>query len=122
MRAKVLHAATVSGQGRNDEVRSIAIALTGTGDRDVGLSYVASAPIWKTAYRLIAGSDGKARLQAWAIIENATGEDGHEGRITLAHGRPVTWSPQFLNSHRHQRHQVPALRASTKTARTRGEG
>src|SRR3546814_7620081 len=64
MRAKVLHAATVSGQGRNDEVRSIAIALTGTGDSDVGLSYVASAPIWKTAYRLIAGSDGKARLQA----------------------------------------------------------
>src|SRR3546814_16000560 len=52
MRAKVLHAATVSGQGRNDEVRSIAIALTGTGDRDVGLSYVASAPIWKTAYQI----------------------------------------------------------------------
>src|SRR3546814_13156081 len=100
MRAKVLHAATVSGQGRNDEVRSIAIALTGTGDRDVGLSYVASAPIWKTAYRLIAGSDGKARLQAWAIIENATGEDWHDVRITLSSGRPVTLSQQRTEERR----------------------
>src|SRR3546814_16717692 len=72
MRAKVLHAATVSGQGRNDEVRSIAIALTDTGDRDVGLSYIAPAHIWTTANRLIAVGEGQASLKASALIQNDT--------------------------------------------------
>ena len=52
---------------------SLAPTPTGTGRRDVSISYVVAAPIWKAAYRIVSKPDGKAHLQAWAVIENATG-------------------------------------------------
>jgi hypothetical protein len=54
------------------------------------LTYVVAAPAWKTAYRAITGEDGEVDLQAWAVIENATGEDWEDVTLTLSSGSPVT--------------------------------
>lgn len=90
IQAKITAAVEAAGKGKSDGSRTIAIEMGGKGDRDVDVSYVVSAPVWKTAYRVVVGDDGKARIQSWAVLENASGEDWKDVSITLASGAPVT--------------------------------
>lgn len=106
MRDKLQAAAQVSGRGRTENVRELAIALTGAEQRDVAVSYVVSAPVWKTAFRLLLAPTG-ARLQAWAVLENATGEDWRDIDLTLSSGAPVMLSQALHQRYWHQRPQVP---------------
>lgn len=117
MREKLREAAAVSGRGRIDDMRRIAISLSGNSGRDIALSYVVPAPVWKTAYRLVSGEDGKARLQAWAIIENATGEDWKNVAVTLSSGAPVTLSQRLHQRYWHQRPEIPVTAGATTPPR-----
>jgi len=114
MRDKLQQAAQVSGRGRTDTVRSIAIELSGKGERAVDIDYVVSAPVWKTAYRLMTTDQNTARLQAWAVLENASGEDWNGVNVTLSSGAPVMFSQALLERHWNQRQQL-AVSASTAT-------
>lgn len=109
VRASLREAASVSGRGRTDETRTIAIALQGDSQRDVRLDYVVAAPVWKTAYRLMLGTGKDARLQAWAVIENATGEDWRDVAVTLSSGAPVTLAQRLHQRYWHERPQLPVL-------------
>lgn len=109
IRAKLRLAAQVSGKSRVEDMRTINVGLQGTGARDVWLDYVVPAPIWKTAYRLMLDADGKARVQAWAVIENATGEDWSDVALTLSSGAPVTLSQRLYERYWHERQDVPVL-------------
>src|SRR6185369_4691957 len=51
------------------------ILLGGPAPHDVKLTYVTEAPSWKSSYRIVLGDKGKVGLQAWAIIDNTSGED-----------------------------------------------
>ena len=51
------------------------ITLTGPTSHDLRLSYVTEAPSWKPSYRMVLGKDGKVNVQAWAIVDNTSGED-----------------------------------------------
>ena len=42
---------------------------------DLKLSYVTEAPSWKPSYRLTIDKSNKVSLQAWAIVDNTSGED-----------------------------------------------
>lgn len=42
---------------------------------DLKLSYVTEAPSWKPSYRLTIDKANKVSLQAWAIVDNTSGED-----------------------------------------------
>ncbi|MDQ0997702.1 hypothetical protein QFZ34_002884 [Phyllobacterium ifriqiyense] len=90
LNAKIADATLVAGKGAVDGSRTIKIELDGQGTRTVDISYVVSAPIWKTSYRMVTGENGTARLQAWAIFENASGEDWNDVSIVLSSGKPVT--------------------------------
>jgi hypothetical protein len=114
MRAKLQQAAEVSGRGRTDTVRSIAIELSGKAEREVAIDYVVSAPVWKTAYRLMSTDKNTARLQAWAVLENASGEDWNDVAVTLSSGAPVMFSQALLERHWNTRQQL-AVSASTAT-------
>ncbi|WP_367717390.1 DUF4139 domain-containing protein [Nitratireductor sp. GISD-1A_MAKvit] len=107
MRARLREAAKVSGRGRTDAIRTVAIALSGEGERDIALSYVVPAPVWKTAYRLVAAEEGPARLQAWAVIENATGEDWKNVGLTLSSGAPVTLAQKLHQRYWSERPEIP---------------
>ena len=39
------------------------------------LTYVTEAPSWKPSYRIMLGEGGKVDLEAWAIVDNTSGED-----------------------------------------------
>lgn len=73
-----------------DGMRTIKVRLAKTDEKDVAISYVVAAPVWKPTYKLIVQEGGKARLQAWAVLENASGEDWNDVAITLSSGKPVT--------------------------------
>ncbi len=70
--------------------RAVTISLDGKASAAVDISYVVAAPLWKPSYRIIVDAKGKARLQAWAVLENASGEDWKGVSISLTSGKPVT--------------------------------
>jgi hypothetical protein len=104
---KIKSAMSVISKASVDGARTISIELDGPESRDVDISYVVPAPIWKTSYRLVTSQDGTVRLQAWAIFENASGEDWHDVGITLSSGKPVTLRQRLHQPFWKQRTEVP---------------
>jgi hypothetical protein len=91
--------------------RGISIILDGTDMKNGMLSYVISAPAWKTSYRAIAGENDAVDLQGWAIIENATGEDWDDVSLTLSSGSPVTLTADLFGRDWRQREDVSQMSA-----------
>ncbi len=59
----------------DDGLIDMKISLQGAGPHDLRVSYVTEAPSWKPSYRIVLGKSGKVSLQAWAIVDNTSGED-----------------------------------------------
>ena len=51
------------------------IQLHGPRPHKLKLTYVTEAPSWKPSYRVTVGEGGKVAVQAWAIVDNTSGED-----------------------------------------------
>jgi hypothetical protein len=51
------------------------IQLHGPKPHKLKLTYVTEAPSWKPSYRVTVGEGGKVAMQAWAIVDNTSGED-----------------------------------------------
>ena len=51
------------------------IQLSGAKPHKLKLTYVTESPSWKPSYRFTLGKSGKIQLQAWAIVDNTSGED-----------------------------------------------
>ncbi|MCK7614282.1 DUF4139 domain-containing protein [Roseibium sediminicola] len=107
IRQKVARALAAVGTGKADGARTVALKVGGEGAREVAVSYVVPAPIWKTAYRVVTMADDKARLQAWAVLENASGEDWENVEVTLSSGAPVTLKQRLHDLYWKQRREVP---------------
>lgn len=106
MRRKVAEAAAAAGRGKSGDTRTVEIEV---GENGNGLiSYVVAAPIWKAAHRIVVGDDGNARLQVWAVLENASGEDWRDVAITLSSGEPVTLVQRLHQRYWRERAEVPA--------------
>ncbi|HEX4488625.1 MAG TPA: carboxypeptidase regulatory-like domain-containing protein [Terriglobales bacterium] len=78
---------------RARDLRRMTISATGTGDRDVFVSYISEVPIWKSTYRIILPSkpSDKPLLQGWAIVDNTVGEDWKDVRLSLVAGSPQSF-------------------------------
>lgn len=59
----------------------MAIRLPGKGPHDLKLTYVTDAPAWKPSYRIQLSQNNKVGLQAWAIIDNTSGENWEGVRL-----------------------------------------
>ncbi|HEX8045741.1 DUF4139 domain-containing protein [Rhizobium sp.] len=113
MRAKVARAAAAIARGKNDNARAIDIKVNGVKNSgDIGLTYVVPSPIWKTAYKVVTGGNGKARLQAWTVLENASGEDWKGVKLTLTSAEPVTLKQGLHQLYWRERQEVPVDTAS----------
>ena len=113
LRAKVAKAAAAIARGKNDSSRTIDIKVNGVKNSgDIGLTYVVPSPIWKTAYKVVIGENGKARLQAWTVLENASGEDWKGIKLTLTSAEPVTLKQGLHQLYWRERQEVPVKTAS----------
>ncbi|MBN9669931.1 DUF4139 domain-containing protein [Roseibium aggregatum] len=104
---QVAKALSAVGNGKADGARNVALKVAGEGAREVAVSYVVPTPIWKTAYRVVTMADDTARLQAWAVLENASGEDWENVTVTLSSGAPVTLKQRLHDLYWRERREVP---------------
>ena len=117
VRAKLKTAMDVIAKGNTDGARTVTLKLDGAVSRDVDISYVVPAPIWKTSYRLVTSKDGEVRLQAWAVFENASGEDWNGVGVTLSSGKPVTLKQALHRHFMRDRTEVPVDTAAARLPR-----
>lgn len=95
-------------ENRAKERRTLSVGFLGGGTREVAISYVVGAPVWKTAYRIVLPKDGgKARLQGWAVVENLTGGDWKDVDLTLVSGNPVALRQPLYTALFASRPEVP---------------
>lgn len=86
VRAALKALATVRSEGK----KQVTVQFPNAGNRQVGLGYIAEAPLWKPTYRLVSGPGG-SQLQAWAIVENTTEDDWNNVEVSLVSGHPTTF-------------------------------
>jgi hypothetical protein len=100
-------------ENRAKERRRLSIGFLGEGTRNVAISYVVAAPIWKTAYRLVLPKDGgNARLQGWAVVENLTGGGWNDIDLVLVSGNPVALRQPLYTAFFTDRVEVPVTTAA----------
>ncbi|MBV9767993.1 MAG: hypothetical protein JOZ32_00340, partial [Bryobacterales bacterium] len=78
-------------QSRSTEKRSIYIDASDAKERQIDASYTIPAPVWKSSYRLIFTDKPEPTLEAWAIVDNTTGEDWTNVHLAVVSGRPVSF-------------------------------
>lgn len=91
LRAQLGAALDAVAAARAQDSRQVEVSLPGAGQRDIRLSYLVAAPVWKPTWRLRLASDGPARLQGFAVVENLTGQDWNAVRLTLLSGDQVLY-------------------------------
>lgn len=76
----------------NENTRTVSVEIdkAAGSSSPVMISTVLQAPIWKPAYRGVIADGGGIDLQAWAVVENASGEDWDDVVLTLTSGNPQT--------------------------------
>ncbi len=81
-----------AGEGMFQQV-SVSIRLAGAKSHDLLVSYVAAAPMWKPTYRVVLPKEGKGKalLQAWAVVDNTSGEDWNDVNLGLTSGAPIAF-------------------------------
>jgi hypothetical protein len=108
------------GSARAQDVRRLRIATSGTGARDLFVSYVSEVPVWKSSYRLvIPTAAGKTPfLQGWAIVDNTLGEDWTDVELSLVAGAPQSFIQQISQPLYTRRPVVPLPSTAMLTPQT----
>src|SRR5215472_14003887 len=110
LQKKVVTALSRLASHRSDGRRQVTLESHGLGKRVIRIGYVVGVPLWKASYRLNLPADphaDHARLQGWAILENFSGQDWHDVRLTLLSGNPITFRQALFESYYVQRPSVP---------------
>ncbi len=94
---------------REQDLRRMTLAATGSGDRQLFVSYISEVPVWKTTYRLVLSSSSskKSLLQGWAIVDNTVGEDWNNVELSLVAGAPQSFIQQLSQPYYGRRPIVP---------------
>ncbi|HEY4763690.1 MAG TPA: carboxypeptidase regulatory-like domain-containing protein [Candidatus Sulfotelmatobacter sp.] len=81
------------GSSRARDVRRMSLTASGSGDRDIFVSYISEVPVWKSTYRILLPEKPNERplLQGWAIVDNTIGEDWKDVQLSLVAGAPQSF-------------------------------
>ncbi len=86
---------TVLSGARSKDRRSVYIDASGTGTRQLSASYMTPSAVWKSSYRLIFAPQGEPTLEGWAIIDNTSGDDWTNVKLSVVSGRPISFITQL---------------------------
>jgi len=103
------HYLNLVGSSRVRDLRRMTISATGTGDRDIFVSYISEVPIWKSTYRIILPDkpSEKPLLQGWAIVDNTVGEDWRDVQLSLVAAAPQSFIQDISQPYYARRPVVP---------------
>jgi hypothetical protein len=82
---------------RSQGLRHLTLTDNGTGTRQLHLSYISEVPIWKSTYRILftdaakSASTQTATLQGWSVVDNTTGTDWLNVKLSLIAGSPQSF-------------------------------
>ncbi|MFZ0481349.1 MAG: carboxypeptidase regulatory-like domain-containing protein, partial [Terriglobales bacterium] len=81
------------GSSRAADIRTMTLTATGSGEREIFVSYISEVPVWKSTYRVLMPEKPgeKALLQGWAVVDNTIGEDWNEVELSLVAGSPQSF-------------------------------
>jgi hypothetical protein len=68
----------------------VTLRLRGDVEHELMVAYVVGAPIWRPSYRVVI-DEGDALLQAWAVVQNTSGEDWSNVELSLTTGTPIAF-------------------------------
>ncbi|MFT8245358.1 hypothetical protein [Roseomonas sp. BN140053] len=109
--ARVTRAAEALAASRTDTERQVEILLRADRAREVSVTTVTGAPLWKPSWRLLVpevGASGvPARLQGWAVVENRSGADWDGVRLTLVAGEAAAFHQPLYDPIRVPRPELP---------------
>ncbi|MDR0586785.1 MAG: hypothetical protein LBG26_06055 [Treponema sp.] len=106
---------------RDKKSVDLSLSLPGEGSREVSLSYVIPAPVWKAAYHLDLGGE-KPLLQGWAVVDNDSNSDWNDVELSLVIGRPVSFIQNLYAPYHTDRPVLPLAIANFAKARTYESG
>ncbi len=75
------------------------IRLAGDKTHDLIISYIHEVPVWRPAYRAWVEKDKGVQLQGWAIVDNTSGEDWTDVKLTLVAGSPLSFRYNLHTPH-----------------------
>ncbi|HTQ60792.1 MAG TPA: carboxypeptidase regulatory-like domain-containing protein [Candidatus Solibacter sp.] len=109
LQVEVVRYLNLIASSRDQDVRRMTISTTGSGERNLYVSYISEVPIWKTTYRIVLPTkpDKKPLLQGWAIIDNTVGEDWNDVELSLVAGAPHSFIQQLSEAYYGRRPVVP---------------
>src|SRR4029077_89771 len=108
------------GSSRARDLRRMTLSATGTGDREIFVSYISEVPVWKSTYRIILPDkpNEKPLLQGWAIVDNTVGEDWKDVDLSLIAGAPQSFIQDISRPLYTRRPVVPLPQAAMLTPQT----
>jgi hypothetical protein len=106
--------ATVLSSYKKDSKR-MSILTAGEGERELFVSYVVEAPVWKTSYRILMEENEKPLLQGWALVDNTGDEDWVDVDLALIAGLPVSFVHDLYNP-RYMKRPVVEVRTEAAVA------
>ncbi|MFP3089116.1 DUF4139 domain-containing protein [Treponema sp. TIM-1] len=106
---------------RVSDTRNLRVELPGSSERNISISYVIPAPVWKVSYRLDLSRDNPF-LQGWAIVDNAGDVDWDGVELSLVTGKPVSFVQNLYPPYYVNRPVLPLAIAGAAEARTYDSG
>ena len=105
---------------RQKDLRRMAIATSGAGERQLYVSYISEVPIWKSTYRLVLPSKAgdKPLLQGWAVVDNTIGEDWTSVELSLVAGSPQSFIQPISQPFYGRRPVIPLSSSAQLTPQT----
>lgn len=97
-------------KGGDEDAARVELLLRGPGPHSMDISYAAPTPVWKPSYRVVlpdvtatdkaaSKAGGAGLLQAWAIVNNASGEPWRDIELVLATGAPLSFAVDLQTPH-----------------------
>jgi hypothetical protein len=119
-------------RNRTEGVRHLTLTDHGTGTRDLRVSFLSEVPVWKSTYRILftngtalggvgSASSTKAEtatLQGFSVVDNTTGEDWKNVRLSLIAGSPQSFLQPLAQPIYTRRPEIPIAEDAQLTPQT----
>jgi hypothetical protein len=69
----------------------VKLSFAGAKEHELSVAYVVGSPVWRPSYRVVFDDKGQPLLQAWAVVQNTSGEDWRDVKLTLTTGAPISF-------------------------------
>jgi hypothetical protein len=94
-------------RAKSRDKRSLYIDSTEHAARELHISYIAPAAVWKSSYRLTL-QPAESVLEGWAIVDNTSDDDWTNVKLSVVSGRPISFV-SLLDTPRYGRREVAEL-------------